>query len=133
MKIKRLLKFYYFADSLNSALDGAVYRLAVACGRDLYNGCEYYAEKMAELVEVKGKFGGLWARLDCVLGAMTEADNRALKRYAAMREGGTEEERKQIHRAVVKFSRRASNLLSKVDSEYRLVCAYYSLIYPAPK
>lgn len=132
MKIKKLLRFYYSAGSLNKALDNIILRAALSSGADTYSGCEKFAEKMAAVIEDKTKLADLWARLNLVLGAMTERDRVTLKRYAAARCGADGGDNKEIHRAVVKFSRRASGLLKGAEEEYRILCAYRCLISSEP-
>ncbi len=132
MKIKNLLRFYFSAGSLNCALDNIIVRLALDSGLDIYKGCEAYAGRISEIVGVKQKLSELWWRLDGILRNMTERDRATLKRYAALRTGVRGGDRREIHRAAVKFARRAGGLLSGVEELYRVLCAYRCLISPAP-
>lgn len=132
VKIKKLLRFYYSADSLNKALDNLIMRLALAAGEDVFSGCGRYAERIASVIDVKQKLGGLWARLDEIISAMTEGDRLTLKKYASMRVGPGCADKKEIHRASVKFARRAGGLLSGSDKVYKVLCAYQCLLSPAP-
>ena len=132
VKIKKLLRFYFSADSLNRALDNIITRLALASGEDVFSGCERYAERIASVIEVKSELCGLWARLDQIIGAMTERDKFTLKRYAAMRTGPVGADKREIHRAAVKFARRSGGLLSGSQNVYKILCAYQCLISPAP-
>lgn len=132
MKIKILLRFYFSAGSLNDALDRLITHLAVSSGLDIYGGCAAYAECIFGIVEVKQKLSELWGRLDGVLQKMTERDRRTLRRYAALRTGVKGEEKREIHRAAVKFARRAGGLVSGGGEFYRILCAYRCLISPAP-
>ena len=132
MKIKRLLRFYFSAGSLNRALDNIITRLALSSGQDVYSGCEEYFDKICKLLEDKRRLGELWARLDGVLGNMTEGDRAALKLYAAARVGVKGDEKREIHRAAVKFARRAAGLLNSGEELYKVMCAYRCLISPAP-
>ncbi|MDE6074862.1 MAG: hypothetical protein K2G26_00320, partial [Clostridia bacterium] len=75
---------------------------------------------------------GLWVRLDGIIGAMTERDKLTLMRYAAMRTGPVGAEKREIHRAAVKFARRSGGLLSGSQNVYKILCAYQCLISPAP-
>lgn len=101
-------------------------------GNDTYAGCEVFAEKIIALIGVKGRLSELWARLDGYIKNMTESDRATLKRYAASRGGAKGEEKREIHRATVKFERRAANLLNGGEELYKILCAYYSLLSPAP-
>ncbi len=132
MKIKRLMAFYFWAGSLDKALDNIITRLALASGQDAFSGCEKYFEKICKVSEDKRKLSELWARLDEVLGKMTERDRAALKTYAAARVGVKGEVKKEIHRAAVKFSRRAEWLLKSGGELYSVLCAYRCLISPSP-
>ena len=125
------MAFYFLAGSLNKMLDGIIERLAVSSGQDVYAGCEVYFDRIVKVTEDKRRLSELWARLDGVLSKMTERDRETLKRYGAARTGVKEEERKEIHRAAVKFARRAGGLL-KGGELYAVMCAYRCLISPAP-
>lgn len=132
MKIKQLMRFYFSAGSLDRALDNIITRLALSSGQDTFAGCEAYFDKISKVLEDKQKLSELWARLDGVLNNMTERDRAALKRYAAARTGIKGDEKKEIHRAAVKFVRRAAGLLKSCGGLYTTLCAYRCLISPAP-
>lgn len=134
MVVKKLLRFYFGADSLNSALDNIIARIAVQAGYDIYKGCEYYAEKIAAAVEVKGELNKLWIRLNGVVAGLDGKDIQTLKWYSSMRTGIkklSESGKREIHRAVVKFTRRAQFIITGSGRAYKLLCAYYALISPA--
>lgn len=126
------MAFYFSAGSLNKMLDGIIERLAVSSGQDVYAGCEVYFDRIVKVTEDKRRLSELWARLDGVLSKMTERDRETLKRYGAARTGVKKEERKEIHRAAVKFARRAGGLLKGGGELYAVLCAYRCLISPAP-
>lgn len=132
MKINSLLLFYYSAGSLNRALDNIITRLALAAGQDAYAGCEKYFDKICKVMEDKRLLGELWARLDGVIRNMTERDRAALKAYAAAREGIKGDKKREIHRAAVKFARRAAGLIQGGGKLYPVLCAYRCLISSAP-
>lgn len=132
VKIKQLMRFYFSAGSLNRALDNIVTRLAMSSGQDVYAGCEEYFDKICKVLEDKRSLSELWARLDGVLCNMTERDRATLKFYAAARVGVKGDEKKEIHRAAVKFARRAGGLLKSGGELYSVLCAYRCLISPAP-
>lgn len=132
VKIKSIMKFYFWAGSLDRALDNIVTRLALSAGQDVYTGCEEYFEKICRVLEDKQKLSELWARLDGVMRNMTEKDNATLQRYAAARTGIKDDEKREIHRAAVKFARRAGGLLRSCGELYSVLCTYRCLISPAP-
>lgn len=132
LQIKRLLRFYFSAESLDKALNNLILKLAVHSGGNTYVGGEACAEKIIALIGVKGRLSELWARLNGVLINMTEGDRATLKRYAASRANVNWKEKREIHRAVVKFGRRAVNLLNGGEDLYKILCAYAALLSPAP-
>lgn len=132
VKIKSLMRFYFSAGSLNRALDNIITRLALSSGQDTFAGCEEYFDKICKVLEDKRSLSELWARLDGVLCNMTERDRATLKFYAAARGGVKGEEKREIHRAAVKFARRADSLLKSCSELYSIMCTYRCLISPAP-
>lgn len=132
VKIKQLMRFYFSAGSLDRALDNIITRLALSSGQDTFAGCEAYFDKICKVLEDKRSLSELWARLDGVLCNMTERDRTALKYYAAARCGVKGEIKREIHRAAVKFARRAAGLLKTCGELYSVLCAYRCLISPAP-
>lgn len=132
MKIKQLMAFYFSAGSLDRALDNIITRLALSAGQDIYTGCEVYFDRICKVTEDKRKLGELWARLDGILSKMTERDRATLRLYGAARTGVTDDVKKEIHRAVVKFARRAGGLLAGGGELFRVLLAYRCLISPAP-
>lgn len=136
MKLKKLLRFYYSADSLNSALDNIIKGFAAAAATDVYRGCEYYFGKIAVVVEKKVGLSGLWRALDGIISKMSARDWETLGFYARLRTGTARLEegvRREIHRAVVKFARRAGTSLDRFSAETDILNEYYCLISPEPK
>ena len=133
MVVKRFLRFYRSAEKLNGYIDGLMERLAMQSGLDGVGGCERYAERLMLLIEDKERLSRLWARLNGVVEGLTDADRFTLFKYADTR-GGTKDgaEGREIHRAVVKFTRRAFNVLNGVgaESDLQLVNKYYCLMAP---
>lgn len=132
MKVKNLLRFYFSAGSLNAALDNIIMRLAMSSGLDVYAGCATYFSRILEVVEAKNELSHLWARLDGIISAMTGRDRAALKRYAAARVGLQGGDKREIHRAAVKFARRAGGLVAGEESAFKLLSVYRCLMNPAP-
>lgn len=129
MKSKRLLKFYFSADSLNRALDNLITQNALSSG-DCYYGGEFYAERILELICAKKELNALWRYLDGVISGLPENDINILRYYGALR-GGTAklsaETVKEIKRVTVKFTRRA-RCAERYAEGIRLVNGFYSLI-----
>lgn len=129
MKSKRILKFYFFADGLNGALDNYIMKLAVSSG-DPVRGGEYFARKICSIIEEKSALGELWQYLDGVLGAFSKSEKRILRFYGATRRGissFTQAERREIKRVTVKFSRHAAGL-ARFAQGLELLGKYYCLL-----
>lgn len=134
VKLKRVLRFYYSAGSLNDALDGVINRLAATSWKDVFGG-EHTYDKVYTVIEVKQELNNFWVRLNGVMEKLPQTDFLALKKYASLRTGLTsldELERRRIHSALVKFSRRARNVLVSAGNGYKCICAYYALIKSTP-
>ena len=129
MKSKRLLKFYFSADSLNRALDNLITQNALASENCYYSG-EFYAERIIELICAKKELSALWRYLDGVISGFTDNEKNVLKYYGGMR-GGTArlsaETVREIKRVTVKFKRRARSL-DRFAEGIRLVNGFYALI-----
>ncbi len=129
MKSKRILKFYFFAESLNFALDNLIEKFAVSSS-DFTRGGDYYAEKICGIVEEKGKLSELWNFLDTVMRGFTVSERKVLRFYGATRRGissFTEDERREIKRVTVKFGRHAKGL-ERFKEGVGLVGKYYCLL-----
>ena len=135
MNYKHLLAFYFYADGLNGALDNVCVRLAKASA-DHFKGCEYYAQKICAVIEAKGALNELWLFLDGALSSMKEADRTALKAYADSRGKRAqlnnlqteEDDKKAIHRSLMKFSRRVSGRLERYAEQVNVLREYYCLL-----
>lgn len=133
-QLKKVLRFYFSAGSLNSALDGVITRLAATSWQECCGG-ERTFDKVNTVIEIKAELEEFWARLNKVMAKLPSVDLLALKKYASLRVGvlGLDAaERKKIHSALVKFKRRAGLLLLSCKRGYACVCAYYALISPNP-
>lgn len=131
MLVKRLLRFYRSAEKLNGHLDGLIEYLAVQSGADAFLRGERFAERLIYLIEEKSKLADFWARLNGVMEGLTDADRLTLSRYADMRSRPeSEADGREIHRAVVKFTRRAHFILMGRDEGLKLVKKYYGLMFP---
>ncbi len=114
MEIKRILKFYFGADSLEERLNRLMFKSAVSSAGNVAN-CGECAEKIIELICEKAELAKFWIYLNGVLSLMRVEDLAALERYAFMRCGIRsidERGRREIRRAAIKFRRRARRLES---------------------
>ena len=128
MKVKRVLRFYFCADSLDRAFDNLILNNACKSVQP-YSG-EMYGERICALLEEKQVLSKLYIYLDAVLGEITQGDREALESYALMRCGIKrldDERRKEIKRAAMKFKRHARRLESFKDA-LKLISKYYALI-----
>ena len=134
MVIKKLLRFYFSAGSLERALNNLIE--GIACkSADGIRGCGYYADKISAIINVKAELSEIWAKLNGIIRGMSERDKTSLKRYASLRAGVSKldiSERRELHRATVKFTRRAQGRLKSAGTAYRTLCMYYGLINPEP-
>lgn len=129
MNSKQLLKFYFYADGLNGALDNLI--MKNACNTSDYRrGGEYYADRICELIGAKQRLCELWGYLDGVIGEFSESEREVLRFYGVMR-GGTgrlsEGSRREIKRVTVKFMRHA-RAIGRYAEGVKLVKKYYCLI-----
>ncbi len=99
MKTKLLLRFYFYADGVERAIDNLI--IAVACSGA---NAEQTAEKIIYLRECKDRLSELWAYLDNVVsGFDTEAD--ILRGYIEGREDIGD---KALKRVLMRFRRHAA-------------------------
>lgn len=129
MIIKRLLKFYFAADDLEYAINRLInaHALRSISGEE----CEEIIDKILSLTDDKYRLSVLWNALNEVMEKLTEADIKTLKSYALLRVGTNrleEGDRREIHRAAVKFSRRAKLAIERTHRQYKVLCNYYSLL-----
>lgn len=127
-KCKRILRFYFFADGLNRALDNLIYKHATAS--DGYHDGAYYADKICGLICAKRELSELWQYLDGVMETFTKGERAVLRFYGSTRCGIkklSEENRREIKRVTVKFTRRAK-LPERFNGALKLVADYYCLL-----
>ncbi len=144
---KQLLKFYFYAEGLNAALDELSLRYAVSSACDRY-GWERYADRICALTEAKTDLGELWAFLDGAMSTVTEEDRRALAAYCGgagqsargfglfprnEEEGGGEfkaegDGGKAVHRSLMKFSRRVGGKIGRFGRQLEVLREYYCLL-----
>lgn len=109
MKSKRVLRFYFNAGALDKAMDNLILRFAcVAAGAE--GRGEYYAEKILGIIEAKDALAEFWRYLDGAARGLPCEDVGLLRFYAGLRTGISrldEQKRKDVKRALIKFTRRA--------------------------
>lgn len=129
MKSKRILRFYFNAEAAERAMNNSIMRCAcLSAGAE--GGGEYYANKIAELICAKYKLSQLWGYIDGVAAKLSAADLGTLENYAAMRTGlsrAGEGAKKEIKRALAKFSRRAA-FINRYGEALKLVDGLYCLL-----
>ena len=128
MKVKRILRFYYYCESLERALDNIILKKALAT--ESYSDGEKSAEFILSLIDEKKKLCSLWGYIDGVMKRLDGADRGSLKSYASVRgsvKTFCEEQRREWKRAAVKFRRRARRIESFADA-IKLVGKYYCLL-----
>lgn len=110
VSIKRVLKFYFYADEYSRLIDWKI----SACAKNSVNRSgEECAEEMIELIEDKSILSEYWEYLEKVLAGFTNEEKKVLKFYCVLRAGVRRlgaAERAEIKRCAVKFRRRARRL-----------------------
>lgn len=123
MSIKRLLKFYFAADGINRALDNLILNEALKA-EDSERGCLYFAERIAELIDVKDGLTKLWQYLDGVAETFSSEERELLETYAER--GKRCAPQSKLKKVTVKFSRRLRRIKS-FEREAELLGKYYNL------
>ncbi len=128
MKIKRILRFYFFCESLDRALDNLIMKKALVTGADS-DGVKA-AECICKVIYDKSRLSDLWRYMDGIMTSLSDDDLAALKGYAAARgsvKSFDDKTRKEWRRAAVKFRRRARRL-DRFSESLKLVGKYYCLL-----
>ncbi len=131
MKSKRILKFYFGAEGLNSTLDKLILKVACSSCRVQSDG-EREVSRVLALVGAKEELSKLWGYLDGVISEMSEEDKKALEEYSSMRcgEGMSDAaHRRGIKKSLMKFARHA-RIAERFSEGMRLVNEYYCLLPP---
>ena len=123
MKPKKILRFYFGADSLNRAFDNLITVNAFDFGSNTFKT----AERLCSVIGEKMGLERLWSYLDGVLATFSETEREVLSDYALRRTPLKESERKPIKRAVIKFTRRARRL-GEFDGDVAILKKYFNLI-----
>ncbi|MDE6586644.1 MAG: hypothetical protein K2K80_08205 [Clostridia bacterium] len=129
MKCKRLLKFYFYAEGLNAALDRLIAAVAVKSYEVEGNGAEC-TESILSIIEAKDELCRLWNYLDKVIRSLSGDEIDTLRYYGGLRVGirklGKDKVR-EIKRALIKFRRRA-RFAERYQRGIELIREYYCLL-----
>ena len=124
MKPKKILRFYFGADSLERAFDNLITGAAFDFGSDTLKTCE----KLCVVIGEKMKLERLWAYLDGILSAFSDGEREVLKKYSARRDVPlTDSEKREAKRVVIKFTRRARRL-GEFEDSFPILKKYFCLI-----
>ena len=122
VKPKKILRFYFGAESLERAFDNLITSKAFDFGGDTLET----AERLCTVIGEKMRLQRLWAYLDSVLSSFSEADRLALKSYSSRRTFSDADHR-AAKRAVIKFTRHARRL-GEFEDDFVILKKYYCLI-----
>lgn len=129
MKSKRLLRFYFKADDLNSALDNLILACALRSAESAAGG-EEHAARILAIIAAKDSLAELWGKLNGVISGLSGSEREILEYYSLLRCGIrrlSEERQREIRRAVIKFKRHARGV-GRCAEGIRLVGEYYCLL-----
>lgn len=124
MKTKKILRFYFSAESLDRAFDNLIAHKACDCGADAFKAAEGLCDVIGERMGLER----LWAYLDGILSVFSDKERGTLHAYSLRRaaplKGAALAEAK---RSIIKFTRRARRL---ADFGYGIsvLNKYYCLI-----
>lgn len=127
---KKILRFYFSADNLNDAMNNLIDKYAYG-SVDNTHGCEYYADKVIELINKKDKLSLLWGYINGVMQGFSDYDASVLLAYSSMRVGISKlskDVQKEIRRVVIRFSRKAERGIARFDDAVRIVNEYYHIM-----
>lgn len=122
VKTKRILRFYFSADSLERALNNIILHTACDGGRDALQS----AEKLCSVIGDKILLKRLWGYLDGVMSRLEEEERQILCAYCERGAAGGENVKK-IKRALARFTRRATRL-ADFREEIETLNGYYCLV-----
>ena len=123
VKPKKILRFYFGADSLERAFDNLILTKAFDFGADTLET----AERMCAVIGEKMRLERLWSYLDGILSVFSEDDRLSLLKYATKAAPFDDDENRAIKRAVIKFTRHARRL-SEFSDDIAVLKKYYCLI-----
>ncbi len=121
MKTKKILRFYFSADSLERAFDNLIMNKACAPYSDSFDT----AEDLCAVIGDKIQLERLWAYLDGVLANFTDEERAILLNYSSR--CAVHSDIRAVKRTVIKFTRRARRLEDFKD-EISVLNKYYCLL-----
>ena len=124
VKPKKILRFYFGADSLERAFDNLITSKAFDTEGDALEN----AEKICLIIDEKMRLERLWTYLDGIISILSGEEKSVLMHYSARRVPAIgEAERRAVRRAVIKFTRRARRL-NDFEEAFNILKKYYCLI-----
>ena len=124
LKPKKILRFYFGADSLERAFDNLIMSKAL----DFEGDALETADKLCGVIGEKMKLERLWAYLDAIVSTFSDEERRVLAAYSARRDTPlSDADSREAKRVVIKFTRRARRLGEFAES-YSVIKKYYCLI-----
>ncbi len=121
MKTKKILRFYFSADSLEKAFDNLIIHKACDRSTDGLAAVEALCSVIGDKIELER----LWAYLDGILKAFSEEEREILLNYSSR--GARRSDEKAIKRAVIRFTRRAHRL-NEFEGSLETLKNYYCLL-----
>ena len=124
MKPKKILRFYFSAESLERAFDNLIEHKAFDFGADTL-AC---AERLCAVIGEKMQLERLWTYLDGILATFSAEERGTLLKYSLRHALPlADDERRAVKRAVIKFTRRARRLEDFAD-DICVLKKYFCLI-----
>ena len=121
---KKILRFYFGADSLERAFDNLILSKAF----NFYADTLETAERLCDVIGEKMKLERLWAYLDGIISTFSETERGVLASYSTrLRPPINGEERREVNRTVIKFVRRAKRL-GEFEDNISVMKKYFCLI-----
>ena len=121
---KKILRFYFGADSLERAFDNLIINKALSFEADTLKT----VDRLCEMVGEKIRLEELWTYLDGIISPFSVEEREMLLRYCARRdEPLSDRERRACKRAVIKFTRHARRL-GRFAGAVSILKKYYCLI-----
>ena len=120
---KKILRFYFGADSLERAFDNLIKVKALAFESDTLET----ADRLCSIIGDKMRLERLWAYLDGIISTFSEEERGVLLKYCKRRLPLDDGGRRETKRVIIKFTRRARRLREFADC-ISILKKYYCLI-----
>lgn len=117
LKTKQLLRFYFYAEGAERAIDNLI--MYIACSPFGDGGAERAAQKIIKLRDCKDSLAELWGYLDGVISRLG-AERDVLLGYVSGERAGDERRQKRV---LMRFRRRASGV-ERFDDALALLRKY---------